>query len=163
MSFVSISGEHLLIETSRMMSITNKLRGGNMAGVLSIIGGFLLHLTLGSLYCFGNMNTYMTSYLRTHVPGQEHKLYSDAIWIPTLATLGQGTFMTFAGHLEERTNQKPASQMKRCDWSVAHSVATPALLCHKEPAQGTQSPLLGEFLAFHWFFMAEGWHGKTLL
>ena len=48
------------------------------------------------------MNTYMTSYLRTHVPGQEHKLYSDAIWIPTLATLGQGTFMTFAGHLEER-------------------------------------------------------------
>ena len=35
-----------------------------------------------------------------------------------------------------------------------HSDATPALLCHKEPAQGTQSPLLGVFLAFHWFFMA---------
>ena len=26
---------------------------------------------------------------------------------------------------------------------MAHSVATPALLSHKEPAQGTQSPLLG--------------------
>ena len=26
---------------------------------------------------------------------------------------------------------------------MAHSVATPALLCHKEPAQGIQSPLLG--------------------
>ena len=26
---------------------------------------------------------------------------------------------------------------------VVHSVATPVLLCHKEPAQGTQSPLLG--------------------
>ena len=37
---------------------------------------------------------------------------------------------------------------------MAHSVATPALLCHKEPAQGTQSPLLGAFLAFRWFFMA---------
>ena len=42
---------------------------------------------------------------------------------------------------------------------VAHSVATPALLCKKEPAQGTQSfgtkcPLLGAFLAFRWFFMA---------
>ena len=61
-----------------------------------------IFLLPGTLYCFGNMNTYMTSYLRTHVPGQEHKLYSDAIWIPTLATLGQGTFMTFAGHLEER-------------------------------------------------------------
>ena len=32
---------------------------------------------------------------------------------------------------------------------VAHSVATPALLCNKEPAQGTQSPLLGAFLAYH--------------
>ena len=29
-----------------------------------------------------------------------------------------------------------------------HSDATPALLCHKEPAQGTQSPLLGAFLPF---------------
>ena len=29
-----------------------------------------------------------------------------------------------------------------------HSVATPALLCHKEPFQGIQSPLLGAFLAF---------------
>ena len=25
----------------------------------------------------------------------------------------------------------------------SHDVATPVLLCHKEPAQGTQSPLLG--------------------
>ena len=29
-----------------------------------------------------------------------------------------------------------------------HSDASPALLCHKEPAQGTQSPLLGAFLPF---------------
>ena len=32
--------------------------------------------------------------------------------------------------------------------------ARPALFCHKEPAQDTQSPLLGAFLAFRWFFMA---------
>ena len=32
-----------------------------------------------------------------------------------------------------------------------HSVATPALLCHKEPARRIQSPLLG---APRWFFMA---------
>ena len=31
-----------------------------------------------------------------------------------------------------------------------HSNATPALLCHKEPDQGIQSPLLGAFLAFRW-------------
>ena len=29
-------------------------------------------------------------------------IYSDAIWIPTLATIGQGTFMTVSGYLEER-------------------------------------------------------------
>ena len=41
----------------------------------------------------------------------------------------------------------------RSDW-LDHTDATPALLFHKEPAQGTQSPLLGAFLAFRWFFMA---------
>ena len=33
-----------------------------------------------------------------------------------------------------------------------HSDATPAFLCHKELAQGTQSPQLGAFLVFRWFF-----------
>ena len=33
---------------------------------------------------------------------------------------------------------------------VAHSVATPALLCHKEPAQGTQSPILEDFAWESW-------------
>jgi len=82
--------------------LTDKMRHSQVGGIFAIIGGFILHLTLGTLYCFGNMNTYMTSYLRTHVKGQEHRLYSDAIWIPTLATLGQGLFMTLSGHLEER-------------------------------------------------------------
>merc|ERR1719320_1624963 len=78
------------------------MKDSQVGGIFAIIGGFILHLTLGTLYCFGNMNTYMTSYLRTHVEGQENRLYSDAIWIPTLATLGQGLFMTLSGHLEER-------------------------------------------------------------
>ena len=33
---------------------------------------------------------------------------------------------------------------------MAHSVATPALLCQKDTAQGTQSPLLGAILDFRW-------------
>ena len=48
--------------------------GKKVGGYLSLMGGFLLHLTLGTLYCFGNMNTYMTSYLRTHVKGQVRAL-----------------------------------------------------------------------------------------
>ena len=37
--------------------------------------------------------------MRKHVhPGIE---YSDMIWIPCLATISQGLFMTYSGHLEE--------------------------------------------------------------
>ena len=56
-------------------------------GIMTLIGGFALHLTLGTLYCFGNMNTYMTSYLRKHA--NPDITYSDMIWIPTLSTIGQ--------------------------------------------------------------------------
>ena len=69
-------------------------------GILALVGGFALHLTLGTLYCFGNMSTYMTSYLRKHV--NNDLTYSDLIWIPTLSTMSQGLFMTLSGHLEER-------------------------------------------------------------
>ena len=41
------------------------------------------------------------------------------------------------------------------NWLV---LLTSALLCHKDTAQGTQSPLLGAFLAFRWFFIAQGRH-----
>ena len=69
-------------------------------GLLALFGGFVLHLTLGTLYSFGNMITYMTSYLRKHV--NSDITYSDLIWIPTLSTMSQGAFMTLSGHLEER-------------------------------------------------------------
>ena len=59
----------------------------NSDGIFSLIGGFALHLTLGTLYCFGNLNTYITSYIRIHV--HDGILYSDMIWIPTLATIAQ--------------------------------------------------------------------------
>lgn len=81
--------------------------GHNVDGVLALVGGFALHLTLGTLYCFGNLSTYMTSYLRKHV--DEGVAYSDVIWIPTLSTLGQGLFMTLSGHLEERVGVRCAS------------------------------------------------------
>jgi len=33
---------------------------------------------------------------------QAEQHYSDAVWIPTLATLGQGIFMPLSGYLEDR-------------------------------------------------------------
>ena len=38
-----------------------------------------------------------------------------------------------------------------------HGVATPAFLCHKDTAQGTQSSLLGAILAFHCFHSVSMW------
>ena len=58
-----------------------------VGGYLSLMGGFLLHLTLGTLYCFGNMNTYMTSYLRTHVKGQVRPIIDTSIHTRVLETL----------------------------------------------------------------------------
>ena len=69
------------LETEQLMMVlwfSDKIRRSRFAGVLAIIGGFLLHLTLGTLYCFGNMNTYITSYLRTHVPGQVRDV--EVVW-----------------------------------------------------------------------------------
>ena len=37
-------------------------------GWLVVAGGILLHLTLGTLYSFGNIQTYLVSYLRAHAP-----------------------------------------------------------------------------------------------
>ena len=72
----------------------------NVDGVLALIGGFSLHLTLGTLYCFGNLNTYITSYLRKNV--NPDLTYNDLVWVPTLSTVFQGSFMTCSGHLEEK-------------------------------------------------------------
>ena len=60
-----------------------------------------MHLTLGTLYCFGNLNTYITSYIRIHV--HEGIMYSDMIWIPTLATIAQVLF-SYKSYLPRSSN-----------------------------------------------------------
>ncbi len=35
-------------------------------GYLSVFGGILIHLTLGTIYLWGNINVYITSYYRLH-------------------------------------------------------------------------------------------------
>ena len=42
-------------------------------GVAAVFGGFLLQFTMGAFYSFGNMSTYMTSYMRQH--GSPHISY----------------------------------------------------------------------------------------
>ena len=35
-------------------------------GIASVIGGFLLQFTMGTFYSFGNIMTYLVSYMREH-------------------------------------------------------------------------------------------------
>ena len=86
-SFVVVILDVTMPDTVGSLTGSGFLAPEKVDGILSLIGGFCLHLTLGTLYCFGNLNTYMTSYLRKHVhPGIE---YSDMIWVPCLATVSQ--------------------------------------------------------------------------
>ncbi|XP_064615450.1 oxalate:formate antiporter-like isoform X2 [Liolophura sinensis] len=68
------------------------------AGV--VIGGILVHLTLGTIYTFGNMTPYFTSYMRQN--NVSDVTYGDSVWIFASSAVGQGTSMTFGGFLEQR-------------------------------------------------------------
>ena len=43
-------------------------------GWLTVFGGFLIHLVLGTLYCWANLTSAITSYLR--VNNADHTLYT---------------------------------------------------------------------------------------
>ncbi|XP_025078696.1 LOW QUALITY PROTEIN: uncharacterized protein LOC112554856 [Pomacea canaliculata] len=69
-------------------------------GWLTVAGGVLIHLTLGTLYTFGNLSPYLTSYIRKH--SSPDLQYTDSVWIFAVTGMGQGTSMYFGGVLERR-------------------------------------------------------------
>lgn len=70
-------------------------------GISSVIGGFLIHLILGTFYTLGNVNTYLTSYLRKSNVDPE-VTYASSIWLNAAFMLGQGTLMMAGGILENK-------------------------------------------------------------
>ncbi|KAF2364638.1 Major facilitator superfamily [Trinorchestia longiramus] len=66
----------------------------------AVLGGVFIHLTLGNLYSFGNLTTYMTSYLRAVV--SVDTVYSDVVWVLAVTIVAQGLFMPLAGLFEKR-------------------------------------------------------------
>ena len=65
--------------------------------------------------------------------------WCSAVWTATVRRTSTGWWNSTPGPVYVR------------DWDVA----TPALLCYKDTAQASQSPLLVASLAFHCVFMAE--------
>lgn len=78
-----------------MLELNNQMRG-----ILSVVGGFLVHIVLGTFYTLGNINTYLTSYLRANV--DKDLTYASTIWLNAAFMLGQGALMMAGGILENR-------------------------------------------------------------
>ncbi|XP_068220917.1 uncharacterized MFS-type transporter YhjX-like isoform X2 [Palaemon carinicauda] len=76
----------------------HKITLQKMKGRAAVVGGILIHLTLGNLYSFGNMMTYMVSYMNQRVDSTIN--YANFIWVNSITTTAQGFFMVFGGLLE---------------------------------------------------------------
>ncbi|BFZ00816.1 hypothetical protein BsWGS_03855 [Bradybaena similaris] len=68
-------------------------------GVRVVVGGILIHLSLGTLFTFGNMNPYITSYMRKY--GSAPSLtYIECSWIYAVASMGVGLAIMIGGMIE---------------------------------------------------------------
>ena len=56
--------------TENCKNMMMSLRDYSTPGVLSIVGGFLIQLTAGTVLSIGNLVPYIVSYLRNRVPSQ---------------------------------------------------------------------------------------------
>jgi len=89
-----------------MEGLVSKTRGIPWRGVTALVGGFLIQLTLGSFYSFGNMMTYLTSYMRHH--GSPDLTYGDFIIVQSVWGMTQGVTMPLSGFLIRWTGPRPA-------------------------------------------------------
>ncbi|XP_013783369.2 monocarboxylate transporter 9-like isoform X2 [Limulus polyphemus] len=78
----------------------NQAMKWNVRGSLAVFAGFLIHVTLGHYLTFGNMNTYITSYLRHRIDISIG--YSRSIWINAVCLMGRGLVMMMGGMLGSR-------------------------------------------------------------
>ena len=59
-----------------------RVKGLPLRGLAVVFGGFLLQFTMGAFYSFGNMSTYMTSYMRQNV--SPHVTYTVEMYLQPL-------------------------------------------------------------------------------
>ncbi|XP_062522055.1 uncharacterized protein LOC134196850 [Corticium candelabrum] len=87
------------------IEVTMERRGENtrhtIRATVVCIAGFLVHLTLGTLYSFGNMAPYIVSYIREY--GTPHSLtVATSTWIFALTVGGHGASMWIGGIIEKK-------------------------------------------------------------
>ncbi|XP_033106179.1 uncharacterized protein LOC117108311 [Anneissia japonica] len=77
-------------------------------GWLVVLGGILIHITLGSRYTFGNLTSYITSYLRERTPSESIR-YKDTTSIFLLLITCYGATVPLGGVLDERLGPRLVS------------------------------------------------------
>ena len=81
-------------------------------GCIVIMAGFLVHLTLGTFYSFGNILPYLVSYIRQRShPADVSE--GAGTWIVALSGVGQGT-MFFGGWLESKIGPRFTTLVGSC-------------------------------------------------
>lgn len=68
----------------------------------SAVGGFLIHLVLGTLYCWGIVTTAVTAHLRKYDRGIT---YNRTILVYSTSLGFQGATMLFGGCLESKVGE----------------------------------------------------------
>lgn len=72
-----------------------------LRAVLVLIGGFLVHISLGTIYTFGNIAPYIVSYIRNQSHPANLK-QATTTWIFACALIGQGGSMFLGGILVKK-------------------------------------------------------------
>jgi MFS family permease len=64
----------------------------------ALLGGFLVHMSLGVLFLWGNISAYVTSWIRLH---QEGVTYADTLSVFAAALAGQACVLVLGGKLQK--------------------------------------------------------------
>ncbi|XP_065840960.1 L-lactate transporter-like [Oscarella lobularis] len=84
-----------------MMGCPSYSPNSRLAGVVVVVAGICIHITLGTFYTFGNMSPYMVSYLRKY-SSKTDVTSQTLIWVSALTGAGQGAAMYFGGQIEKK-------------------------------------------------------------
>ncbi|CEM26310.1 unnamed protein product [Vitrella brassicaformis CCMP3155] len=76
---------------------------------LVLAGGVLVHVTLGTLYTWGNLNAYVASHMRMEAEGLGWVRMKDTGWVFSALFSGQGIGMPFGGAIEKRIGPRWAT------------------------------------------------------
>ncbi|XP_070558352.1 apicoplast pyruvate carrier 1-like isoform X2 [Ptychodera flava] len=89
----------LLLHSAALNMSNIGLRRKKWRGMVAVVGGILIHLTLGTT--FGNLSPYLVSYIRERSKPSD-LTYEMATWIFATANIMQGSFMYFGGLLGKK-------------------------------------------------------------